>query len=1000
MYKFLQGLTKAFDTILSKLTLRRSRRSYKVHDSAEMSISEWLVMIGKYLTPQQLEILIPKYLTLQQQESYCAILANPESFSYELQKHPDLQKSLQALILAVQADSSSARLTELCAIISELRPPVRSPQEMPRRIELCRLALSLVVREVDASLWAALHNELANSLVQSPEGLLAENLEAAIAHYEQVLTVMTREADPANWAMAQNNLANAYELRIRGERVDNQERAIAHYELALTVYTCGADPTGWARAQHNLANAYSRRISGKRAENQERAIEHFQLAQIVYTAQAYPEDWAGLQQNLANVFSRRIRGERAENQEQAIGHYQWALRVYSPQAYPADWAMVQHNLALAYGNRIRGERAENQERAIGHCQKALTVYSHQAYPADWAMVQGSLANSYLDRLRGERAENLDRAITYYQQTLQIYTLRRFPTHFQDTQRSLGNLHFGEGTWADALTAYQEAIRAEQVLLGGAYTEVGRQAEVAHTAKLYASSSYALLKLGRENEALLQLEKGKTRLLSQALTLNETDVNFLPMPQQDILRGLRQTLRELESEMRLPVDTPARRDGRVLAAALDQARSELKDVIKLIRTEHPAFMSEDLSLPEILALIPPGSALVAFLITSQGSAVFVVPTGQQSVRKEHVLLLNGFKEADLEILLKGSVSEPSEEPRVGGWLGAYFNTEHNASVWRDTIEATGKALWEKLMAPVAERLATLKVTHILLMPQGGLGLLPLHAAWHEIDGTRRYFLDDYAVTYLPSAYAHQVSLKRIADTQLHECSLLAVINPTKDLSFAATEGEHVAKLFEKKNATVLSGHECTVNAIMKQITATYVHFSCHASYEWDDPMQSGLELANQESLTLAQIIGHFNLDNTRLVTLSACETGITDIRQSPDEYLGLPAGFLQAGAPAVISSLWAVDDLSTMLLMERFYQLHLKDGTDLPVALRHAQIWLREVTAGELAQRFGDEEDALLSSTRMPIKTASDYFARFTAQESAQRPFAHPYYWAAFTFSGA
>lgn len=58
---------------------------------------------------------------------------------------------------------------------------------------------------------------------------------------------------------------------------------------------------------------------------------------------------------------------------------------------------------------------------------------------------------------------------------------------------------------------------------------------------------------------------------------------------------------------------------------------------------------------------------------------------------------------------------------------------------------------------------------------------------------------------------------------------------------------------------------------------------------------------------------------RLVTLSACETGITDIRQSPDEFLGLQAGLLQAGAPTVVSTLWPVDDLSTMLLMERFYQ---------------------------------------------------------------------------------
>lgn len=189
--------------------------------------------------------------------------------------------------------------------------------------------------------------------------------------------------------------------------------------------------------------------------------------------------------------------------------------------------------------------------------------------------------------------------------------------------------------------------------------------------------------------------------------------------------------------------------------------------------------------------------------------------------------------------------------------------------------------------------------------------------------------------------------------------------------------------------------------MKQGFANYFHFACHRFYNWRDAMQSGLVLAEGKSLTLAQIIGEFNLDTARLVTLSACETGITDIRQSPDEYLGLPAGFLQAGAPAVVSTLWAVNDLSTMLVMERFYRLHLEEKRDLPDALREAQIWLRDLTAGELAKRFAkEEEEAMEGRARLSIETASAAFARFASRDTTDRPFEHPYYWAAFTFSGA
>jgi CHAT domain-containing protein len=228
----------------------------------------------------------------------------------------------------------------------------------------------------------------------------------------------------------------------------------------------------------------------------------------------------------------------------------------------------------------------------------------------------------------------------------------------------------------------------------------------------------------------------------------------------------------------------------------------------------------------------------------------------------------------------------------------------------------------------------------------------------------------------------------------------VINPTGDLPFAPFEGEQIERLFPNKQSGTLPGSGATAEAI-KQSVACYLHFAGHGFYRWEDPMQSGLFLADREALTLAQIIGELNLDAIRLVTVPACETGLTDIVKAPDEYLGLPAGFLQAGAPAVVSILWAVNDLSTMLLIERFYDLHLNEGKELADAFRDAQIWLSNLTADELAERFGDEvESAMSGDPRIPLETASTAYVRFAFQDAANRPFAHPFHWAAFTFSGA
>jgi CHAT domain-containing protein len=68
-----------------------------------------------------------------------------------------------------------------------------------------------------------------------------------------------------------------------------------------------------------------------------------------------------------------------------------------------------------------------------------------------------------------------------------------------------------------------------------------------------------------------------------------------------------------------------------------------------------------------------------------------------------------------------------------------------------------------------------------------------------------------------------------------------------------------------------------------------------------------------------------MSSARLVTLSACETGITDIvKGSADEFVGLPASFMLTGVPCVVSSLWLIPDIPTSLLMERFYFNHVAE----------------------------------------------------------------------------
>ncbi len=876
--------------------------------------------------------------------------------------------------------------TDLRRILREVNSPGQ-PSDMPRRVRLCRQALNLTDRGQTPGLWAALQSMLGSSLAQNPQGERAENSEQAIHHFNQALEVRTRTEFPEQWAGIQNNLANAYADHIHGERAENIDRAIHHYRQALQVITRSALSGQWAMTQHNLASAYANRIHGERAENIERAIHYYRQALEVRTRAEFPEQWALTQHNLANAYADRVHGERTENIEQAIHHFERALKVRTrTAALPKDWATTRHDLASAYLLRIRGERAENIEQAIRHFEQALAVYTRADLPEQWALTRHDLAHAYSERIHGERAENSERAIHHFEQALVVYTRVDLPAEHGRTQRDLGDLYFGQGEWALAGDAYTAAIAAEAT-----HTETGRRDEVGSRIQVYVDAVYCAIRLGRPAEGLLRLEQGKTRLLRETLALGELELAALPEADRQAIGLARQVVHDLEAEMHLSPDTPARRSDRELVEAMRRARAELDHLIETIHAARPEFMPTGLDLARLLALIPEGGALVVPLFTSQGSAVFVVPHGTATVTQGHVIELQGFTVADLHALLQGL----PDEPQPAGWLGTY-NTYRispaSPSVrqqWLDLIETAGRELWDGILGPVHERLRHQGLEQgaplLCMPPQGGLSLLPVHAAWCTLDGQRRYLLDDWTVCYLPSGYALSVSRRRLREERRQGHKLLTVVNPTQDLTFAPTEGKAVTARFPDFQR--LEGNAATVEAIMKTAPGChYLHLACHGSYDWWDPMRSGLALAAGQRFTLSRLIAELDLSASRLVTLSACEAGVTNLRRSPDEYLGLPAGLLQAGAPAVIGTLWPVDDLSTSLLMERFYQNLLGHDGNRPLpaasALRAAQRWLRDISVEALREK-GGEAAAALEQAR-----------------AGDTPFSHPYYWAAFTFSGA
>ena len=96
----------------------------------------------------------------------------------------------------------------------------------------------------------------------------------------------------------------------------------------------------------------------------------------------------------------------------------------------------------------------------------------------------------------------------------------------------------------------------------------------------------------------------------------------------------------------------------------------------------------------------------------------------------------------------------------------------------------------------------------------------------------------------------------------------------------------------------------------------LHFCCHGAADPLDPARSGLHLADDQQITAADVMSQHIA--SRLVVLSACESGIVG-RDLPDEVIGLPTAFLEAGAAGIVGSLWSVTEPATVAVLDEFYR---------------------------------------------------------------------------------
>jgi CHAT domain-containing protein/Tfp pilus assembly protein PilF len=609
------------------------------------------------------------------------------------------------------------------------------------------------------------------------------------------------------------------------------------------------------------------------------------------------------------------------------------------------------NLAAAYAEQ--GETARAAEhfqqglervRQVGDLRGemgTLVAYAHFQSgngAAESALAMGAEALALAGRLQSRPGE----AMAHYERAR--------------AQRAAGRLEEARGEVARALEIL-ESLRGQvrDADLRAAFSSSLREIYELHVdvlMRLHERDPGA----GKDAEALAVAERARARSLLELLAESRHAVRegVDPVLREREARALRRLQSRLERRIRLLAGPHAPDQVEALTREIESLRVEHEQARREIRARSPRYAEltqpETASLSAIQGALDADTRLLEVFLAEPRSYLWVVgPAGFRSQA------LPG--RAEIEGLARALYAEWSRRP------------ERPAAV-PDAAVSLGRLLLGPLQGEAPG-------SRLVVISDGALQYLPLGALPDPRTG--RPLILDREIVGAPSA-STLVLLRAPAPGRKAAPRLVAVLadpvfdeadarvrraassdgavapdrgraeeeggfaGPLARLPFTRREARAIAALAPAGSSWVALDFAANRAAATSPRLAEYrfVHFATHGFLDGAHPERSGLVLSLVDEtgaprdgfLTASEV---FNLKLAAdLVVLSACRTGLgRDVKG--EGLVGLTRGFMYAGAPRVLASLWRVDDAATSSLMTAFYRALLGPDPRTPAAaLRAAQ----------------------------------------------------------------
>jgi CHAT domain-containing protein len=376
-------------------------------------------------------------------------------------------------------------------------------------------------------------------------------------------------------------------------------------------------------------------------------------------------------------------------------------------------------------------------------------------------------------------------------------------------------------------------------------------------------------------------------------------------------------------------------NRHLAGALSREVAQHEAAIQQLEWRSAPLLAqaEPVQMAELQAMLMPDQQALVYYFAGDEVLAFVVGREQAQVVRR-VATVREIDEALAELRFQLGRVE----------MGSDYVTRHAARLLIGVQNALQR-LYALLVAPVQEAIHSVR---LLLVPYGVLHLIPFHALW---DGSH-YWLERMEISYVPSA-SIAVHNRGSAGTKLARFAGFApydeqIPQAQAEIALAATFFPE-ARRYHDEDATI---------AHLKAAAAEsdVLHLATHGLFRPDNSFFSALKLA--DGWIDVRELYRLTL-SARLVVLSACESGVGEVRAG-DDVVGLARGFLAAGAQNLVASLWNVHDRSAAEFMGRFYEVLQRE-------------------------RVGDSL----------VRPARPAWALRMAQVEAIEAGRHPYFWASF-----